>query len=209
MYGKIGARVNDQNTHLSIASSQDDEEVGSPEGRDPPADYLALPEQWREIPGLEGYYEASTHGRIRSIPRPGTQGVVRKQVPTGKYHRMMVFISFDGERQNRYVGELVARTWIRERKPGEFVCHGPAGQSDNNPGNLYYGPPKRNTHDRKRDGTWMAGEQNGRARLNWEMVGQIRARCATGESQASLAREFRVGKTTIGSVVRNETWMDR
>ena len=127
-----------------------------------------MPEQWRAIPGLEGYYDASSHGHIR---RSAT-GRVRKPYPTGPYRRLMVLLSIDGKHVNCYVGALVARTWIGPRPPGHHVCHGPAGQNDCSPDNLYYGTPKRNTHDRKRDGTWMAGEQNGRARLTWELVGK-------------------------------------
>lgn len=28
-----------------------------------------MEEIWRDIPGFEGYYQASTHGRIRSVER--------------------------------------------------------------------------------------------------------------------------------------------
>lgn len=165
--------------------------------------YLSEPERWRAVPGLEDCYDASTHGRIR---RAETQRV-RKPTPTGPYKRMMVFLSINGEVQNRYVGELVARTWIGKRPKGHFVCHGPAGQADCSPDNVYYGTPKRNTLDRKRDGTWMTGEQNGRAKLTWALVEEIRERNRHGESQVSLARAFRVGKSTIGGVVCNKTWV--
>jgi len=119
----------------------------------------------------------------------------------------MVLLSVNGESTNCYVGTLVAQTWIGKRPPGHQVCHGPAGQTDCSPDNLYYGTPKRNQEDRWRDGTEPAGEQNGRAKLTWKLVEQIRARNAAGESQASLAREFCMGKTTIGMLVRGETWV--
>jgi len=171
--------------------------------------YLAMPEQWRDIPGLEGCYQASSHGRIYSLPRHGTLGGIRKPYPSGKYGRLMVLISAGGKRKNCYVGALVARTWIGQRPAGQQVCHGPAGQNDCSPDNLYYGTPKRNQADRWRDGTEPAGEQNGRAKLTWELVGQIRQRALAGESQASLAREFEMGRTTIGMLVRGETWVIR
>lgn len=164
-------------------------------------------ERWRAIPGLEGYYDASSYGQIRSLPRHGRQGRIRKPYPSGKYKRLMVFLSVNGKRTNCYVGVLVARTFIGPRPPGKHVCHGRAGQADCSPGNLYYGTPKRNTHDRKRDGTWMTGEQNGRARLTWALAAEILVRCQAGESQVSLARELKVGKTTISDVVRGETWI--
>jgi hypothetical protein len=166
--------------------------------------YLSEPEEWRQIPGLEGYYDASTHGRIKRA----STGRIRKPYPTGPYKRMMVLLSIDGHHQNRYVGELVARTWIGPRPPGQLVRHGPAGQADNNPGNLCYGTYKQNTWDRKRDNTWMTGEQNGRATLTWKQVREIRRRYRDGERQHVLASEFGVVRSVIGGICRNEIWVD-
>jgi hypothetical protein len=167
-------------------------------------DYLAMPERWRVIPGTEDLYEASTHGRIRHA----ISKKVRKLTPTGPYRRMMVLLSMHGKVKNCYAGELVARTWIGPRPAGQLVRHGPAGQADNNPGNLCYGTYKQNTRDRKRDGTWMTGEQSGRAKLTWELVRKIRERYAAGERQHALAAEFGMSRGAIGSITRNETWVD-
>lgn len=167
-------------------------------------DYLAMPEQWRVIPRTEGCYEASTHGRIR---RADTQRV-RKPCPSGPYGRLMVLLSMNGKHVNCYVGELVARTWLGPRPLGQVVRHGPGGQADNNPGNLCYGTYKQNTDDRKRDGTWMTGEQNGRAKLTWPQVTEIRQRYQDGEKQYVLAAEFGTARSVIGGIVRNELWVD-
>jgi hypothetical protein len=165
--------------------------------------YLAIPEQWRAIPGLEGFYDASSHGRIRRA-----SGRIRQPYPNGKYGRLMVLLSVNGERTNCYVGALVARTFIGPRPPGQHVCHGPAGQSDCSPDNIYYGSPRRNTHDRKRDGTWMAGEQNGRAKLTWVLVREIRRRHKAGERQKDLAAEFGMARSVISGIIRGEIWVD-
>jgi len=166
--------------------------------------YLSEPERWRVIPGTEDLYEASTHGRIRRA----SSGRVRKLTPTGPYQRRMVLLSIGGKHVNCYAGELVARTWIGPRPPGQLVRHGPGGQADNNPGNLCYGTHKQNTWDRLRDGTWMTGEQNGRAKLTWELVRKIRRRCQDGERQYALAAEFGVVRSVISEIIRNEIWVD-
>src|SRR5215831_1125399 len=155
-------------------------------------DYLAMHEIWLAIPDLKGFYEASTHGRIRSTGEQPGRGRPRGNVltpgPRDKAGHLRVTLSVKGKRISTDVAPLIARTFIGPRPPGEEVCHGPAGISENNPGNLYYGTRKRNSQDRQRDGTWMAGEANGNRKLDWARVGQIRARSQAGESDRDLAQ---------------------
>ena len=121
---------------------------------------------------------------MHHLLRHGKPGKIRVPYPRGKYGRLMILLSVNGKRTNCGVGVLVARIFIGSRPPGD-VPHGPAGQADCSPDNLYYGPPKRNTHDRKRDGTWMTGEQNGRARLTWALVREVRQRYQAGKREMS------------------------
>lgn len=172
--------------------------------------YLSEPEQWRLIPETEGLYEASTHGRIRSQQRMTSRGprggkvLKQSKLPDG---RRVVTIMVPGRKPVLCkVSVLVARAWIGPRPAGQEVCHGPAGLDDNSPDNLYYDTKKRNSQDRKRDGTWMDGEQNGRALLSWELVREIRQRSAAGESQHSLARSYGVSRSAICHIVMRKTW---
>jgi len=170
-------------------------------------DYLAMPEQWRAIPGLEGYYDASTHGRIRSVPRLRTRGRIRKLTPDRKGYAMII-ISVEGKHTTYKVATLVARTFIGPRPPGQYVLHGPAGNSDNNPGNLYYGTPARNQADRFRDGTDSSGERNGYARFTWEDIRVIRQQWQDGARQQEIADAFGTSQGTIGGIVRGESWVN-
>jgi hypothetical protein len=174
-------------------------------------DYLAMPEQWRVIPDLEGFYDASSHGRIRSLRHWTSRGwrggniLKPSQLKDG---RLVVTICIPGRKEATCkVAALVARAFLGSRPPGQHVCHGPAGLRDNSPGNLYYGTPWRNSHDRKRDGTWMAGEQNGRTTLTRELVEEIRERCLNGETQVSLARNYGVSRGAICHIVSGRTWV--
>lgn len=175
-------------------------------------DYLALPERWEPIPGLEGFYEASTHGNIRSVgeslPRGRPRGNQLTPSPRDKAGHLRVTLSVQGKRISTDVAPLIARTFLGKPKPDEETCHGPAGVSENNPGNLYYGTGKRNSQDRKRDGTWMGGENNGLAKLTWAKVTAIRQRYDDGERMTALAAEYGVTPAAIGNVVRGKTWVD-
>jgi plasmid maintenance system antidote protein VapI len=180
-------------------------------------DYLAMPEQWRAIPGLEGYYDASTHGRIRSVRRMTASGWRGGKIlkPTGRGStrhpsdsgRLKVSISIQGKVTYYDVAVLVARAFLPPAQPGEQVRHGPAGLADNSPGNLSYGTPKQNHQDRHRDGTWPAGENNGNAKLTWEKIAEIRQRYRDGERQKDLAAEFGVTSSLIGHIIHGRVWV--
>jgi hypothetical protein len=52
----------------------------------------------------------------------------------------------------------------------------------------------------------MAGERNGRAKLNGGTVRVIRIRLAAGEEMAALAREYGVDESTIRLIRESKTW---
>jgi HNH endonuclease/helix-turn-helix resolvase-like protein len=83
-----------------------------------------------------------------------------------------------------------------------------------NPRHLYLGDRGDNARDMVRRGRhWRdrhpdqsRGVKNGRALLDQENVAHIRERYESGEKQGDLARQFGVARTTIGRLVRGETW---
>lgn len=71
---------------------------------------------------------------------------------------------------------------------------------------LFSGTQTDNMRDAMAKGRKATGECNGLAKLTETQVREIRRRYGAGETQRPLAREFGVGQTTVGSVVRLETW---
>jgi len=51
------------------------------------------------------------------------------------------------------------------------------------------------------------GEDRPNARLTWEIVADIRARHQSGESQRSLAREYRVSSGSVSMIVNRKIWI--
>lgn len=78
-----------------------------------------------------------------------------------------------------------------------------------NPKHLYLGTQKENANDRKqrkREGN-LKGENNGRAKLTWNLVIEIRQKFKTGNStKIALAKEFGITDTQIGKIIRGEAW---
>ena len=77
-------------------------------------------EEWKAIPGYEGYYEASTEGRIRSVGRYtrgrwGTLVYVKPHIlkPNNvRYNYMQVKFCVNGKREQPLVHRLIAKTFI-------------------------------------------------------------------------------------------------
>lgn len=94
--------------------------------------------------------------------------------------------------------------WEQSRGPippglviDHFVCENP---SCVNPAHL------RVTTNRANVIRGIGGERSPNAKLTESQVREIRARCAAGAVRADLAREFGVGDSTLGRIVRREKW---
>lgn len=118
---------------------------------------MSLPsnEQWRPVPGYEGLYEVSSHGRVRSWvpwagrPTPRTLACppnVRDGYPA-------VGLIREGRRTTHKVHNLVARAFIGPRAPGEVVRHLDGDRTHNRPANLAYGSIADNAQDAIAHGT--------------------------------------------------------
>jgi hypothetical protein len=104
-------------------------------------------EQWRSIPGHKGY-EASSNGRVRSVPRTLSDrreagGVVlTPTLDKDCYWRVKL--------GSRTVPVHVAVTLAFHGRPE--VRHLNGHQQDNTPGNLAWGSRRENERDKKRAG---------------------------------------------------------
>lgn len=125
-------------------------------------------EQWRPIPGFEGYYEASDQGRVRSLDRTisdsaGRTQTLRGRVLTNVPHyaqrstgRRCIFVAVNlkrgGESRTETVHKLVMATFVGPRPDGAEVCHRNGDAQDCRLVNMYYGTASNNAFDRVRHG---------------------------------------------------------
>lgn len=169
------------------------------------------PERWLPVPGYEGLYEVSDQGRVWSNQwrTSGKRGGLLKptRISAGNPH-LKVALYLDGVTSAAQIAHLVAAAFIGPRPEGQVVRHGPGGPADNRLVNLCYGTHAENMQDKKRDGTMPYGVRNPLAVLTVAIVRECRLRCAQGERQEDLAREFRVSQRTIWLAVTGRTWAD-
>lgn len=111
-------------------------------------------ERWKPIPERPGY-EASTHGRIRSLDRwvpyiDGRRrmhkGVIFSPFAAGKGH---LWIKFGEEHCS--IHSLILETWVGPRPEGEWGCHWDDDPTNNHLANLRWGTPVENAADMERN----------------------------------------------------------
>lgn len=103
-------------------------------------------ECWKDIPEYKGVYQASTLGRIRSIPRytydrmgriQVQKGCILRQYPTGKYRNYRkVMLWKDNKYKNVPVHRLVAAAFVPNPENKPSVDHIDRNPSNNEASNL-------------------------------------------------------------------------
>lgn len=113
-------------------------------------------ELWKEIPGYEGYYEASSHGNVRSqmrtiTPKTGSSYIIGPKAMTQTSTHdgyKTVRLSRNGISKNLRVNRLVLLAFIGCPNDGEESCHSNGDRSDNRLDNLRWGSRSANAKDR-------------------------------------------------------------
>jgi hypothetical protein len=170
------------------------------------------PIEYRDVPGFDGYRVGSDGTVWTRKTRSGGKwfiGEVWQQMKTtpinGGY--MQVGLSRPGHSKDRWcVHQLVMLAFRGPAPDGMVVCH-----EDNTPGhdwlsNLRYDTQAGNLADRKKFGTEIIGERNGRAILDTVDVAAIRAHPISRGSAQKLAARFGVSPETIRAITTRRLW---
>ena len=117
-------------------------------------------EQWRPVPGYEGYYEVSDHGNVRSVDRvvprgKGTltvRGSDTAQFPDpGGYRRAN--LHKDGINTLLLVHRIVMLAFGGPPSGDQIVCHNDGDPTNNHIDNLRWGTHSSNMYDKRAHGT--------------------------------------------------------
>jgi HNH endonuclease len=173
------------------------------------------------VDGAPGYY-VTRSGDVYSSRRLRAEKPLRKlrrgRHPQGyPQHGLVV----DGKTITVYLHHIVAAAFLPPRPSSQHVVRHDDGNVDNaHAENLLWGTQLENILDKHRHGTMATGDRNGRrthpeacrgekiggSKLTESQVMEIRRRLSDGEPGSSLAREFRVLKTTISSIKNGRNW---
>lgn len=172
-------------------------------------------ELWKPIPGFEGYYEASSKGRIRSVARHvefagrwGPSGrlkpavILRPLNHTGGYHKVLLWKA--GVTSQHLVHKLILWTFVGVRPDGREACHLNGIKTDNRISNLHWGLRSENQAHREAHGTGRIGKRFSQKRVSDHIVHRIRT-LAKVLNKTEIARALQLPRTTVNDLVNGRT----
>ncbi len=167
-------------------------------------DITVLGEEWRAVAMAPGY-RVSSHGRVAGL----TVDILRPGHDKDGYRQVNLFVG--GRGITRKVHRLVAIAFLGE-PPTDRPCvnHKNGSKGDNRLENLEWCSRSENHIHAFKMGLQSPcrGERSGRAKVNSDIVREIRRRYAAGELSPGLAREFGVNKGSIMRIVHRHRWAD-
>ena len=162
-------------------------------------------EIWKDIPGYEGRYQASTHGRIKSLKRKvrGVNGYTRKEffrttpeciLQPGKYCKAgHLSVILGRGTHGKPVHQLIMTTFVGSPPKGMEVLHKNGDPTDNRLDNLRYGTRTENILDvYNNGGRWR--------KLSVDDVEAIRFALYCGWRGVEIAREFKISQTQVSKI---------
>jgi hypothetical protein len=154
-------------------------------------------EEWREIPGFDGRYEASSLGRIRSTGRPHPQRtrtgaiamVFRRERVLKLGKKGLGYFNVELAGKSHAVSRLVCLAFNGPCPDGLDCAHLNGNSSDNRPENLKWATRSENMLHRRDHGT--------SSKLSDSQVIEIYRRRKAKEPAKALAREFGIHPETV------------
>jgi len=166
-----------------------------------------MTEVWKPISGLEGRYEVSSLGRIRSLDRldkASRRHLGKALKPFSGNQTGYLAVTIDGKRE--YIHRLVLETFVGACPAKAECCHNDGDLQNNTVDNLRWDTSKHNKQDkRKHDPGWVRGERNSGAKLTRTEIYQIRNLLLT-LNQQTIADLFNVRRETISRIHTGQRW---
>lgn len=174
-----------------------------------------MTEVWKAVVGLEGRYEVSSLGRIRSLDQTKTWPPSRRHpdghvgVTVGKvlatFEDRYGYAAFKVDGRNHKVHQTVAAAFIGPRPAGLGTLHRNDIKSDNRPENLHYGDQKTNGADGAANRTYAAGARHYATRLTDTQVAAIKS-LRSRATQSWIARAFGISQPAVHDIQAGKTW---
>lgn len=117
-------------------------------------------ERWLPVPGYEGYYEVSDHGRVRSVDRRVSRGqhhLTVRGAETCQYPNrsgyLIANLQKDNVSRSRLVHRLVMLAFGGPPVGDGIVCHNDGNPANNHLSNLRWDTHSANMYDKRDHGT--------------------------------------------------------
>ena len=164
---------------------------------------------WKSVRGYEGLYEVSNLGRVRSLKRATTSGVVLKQAMKRGY--MHVCLSKENRPSTKSVHRLVAEAFIANPMDKPVVNHLDGDKTNNAVSNLEWATYSENElHSyivlgKKPNRPWNGKPRKFARKLSYADATAI---IESKRPSRELAAEYGVSKTTILNIRKRKIYME-
>jgi hypothetical protein len=165
-------------------------------------------ERWLAVPGYEGRYEVSDHGRLRYLRQISkeydvalTQAKILAVVRQSSGY-LIVSLWMDNKVKTIGVHRLVLTAFVGPPPAAHIAAHWDGVRDNNRLENLRWATQSENMQDKRRHGTQQTGERASRWTLTEEQVRTIRGMPG---SHRGLGKIFGVSHTQIGRIKRGQT----
>ena len=171
--------------------------------------------EWQDIPGYEGYYQASRNGTIRGverlIKRRNSNYTKKSKVIAQTRHKktgyMQVMLCRDGVQKRIHTHKLIALTFIGDNPAALEINHKDHDKTNNAAENLEYMTRLENLRYSIAAGRFdKRGEKHHGAKLKEVDVLAIRQSIAQGVTRQSLSARYGVGRTQIDRIANRTRW---
>ena len=171
-------------------------------------------EKWRDIPGYEGIYEASTEGRIRSKEGKTThsrlhgerrwkQRIIKPKLCSNKKGRTDARVDLwkNGANKTLLVSRLVAMTWVDGYSPGLTVNHRDGNPLNNSAENLEWVTRSENIQKGFEDGLYCKNQKPvrlvGRVNIEFESMAEASRFLGRNDGYVNLCHKRGAKATSI------------
>jgi NUMOD4 motif len=164
-------------------------------------------EFWKPIEGYEGYYDVSSHGRIRSWRHPCRRGhVLRPDIPprvlkeslSNRGYRRVILEDMNGARRTLFVHQLSAKAFIPNPEGRTQINHLTGLKRDCRIDGLEWTTPAENSRHAVRHGLSGAKSE--------EQVREIRRMAKSGIPQAVIARQLNLSSGGVCLIIQRRRY---
>lgn len=175
-------------------------------------------DEWKPLPGGEGYYEISRTGRVRRLPWTDSRGVLQGAMemkvtasgpPNCRYHKVCIQVA--RKKKLFLVHRLLALAFIPNPEGKPHINHKDGDKLNNALDNLEWCTHKENIRHAIKTGL-MPLPKTGKGQMSpssklcdWQ-VREIKRRLAVGESAEAICTDYGVVAGTIGHIKAGATW---
>lgn len=165
-------------------------------------------EVWRSVPMTEGYYEASTYGRIRrAIPSRGAKPgrIMAQRANNSGYLLVMLWIK--NKATCRLAHRLVADAFLGPLSDQIEVNHIDCCKTNNRIENLELVTRSENLHHASETYGAYRGKRNAQTKLNEQQVRDIRSlHSSSGLGYKKIGKMFGVSWGAIRDIIKRHSW---